>query len=77
MPGIKSEVLILMEYQTQREPSHMFEGEQRNWGSSLIVGTTGYLQMQEITNAATYLCYATVGSLIGFFFTTNNFIYLY
>jgi hypothetical protein len=55
----------------------MFEGEQRNWGSSLIVGTTGYLQMQEITNAATYLCYATVGSLIGFFFTTNNFIYLY
>jgi hypothetical protein len=44
MPGIKSEVLILMEYQTQREPSHMFEGEQRNWGSSWIAGTTGYLQ---------------------------------
>jgi hypothetical protein len=31
MPGIKSKVLMLMEYQTQREPSHMFEGEQRNW----------------------------------------------
>jgi hypothetical protein len=39
--------------------------KQRNRGSSRIAGTKACLHAQEITNTATYLCYAMVGSMIG------------